>query len=230
MLKYHRSEHDRQNTLTDTYLIVGLGNPGARYEGTRHNVGFRCVEAIAQKYNLTFSKTEHKSLTASGIIRNKRVLLAKPLTFMNLSGDAVQPLAHFYKIPVERLLVACDDLDIPFGTLRIRKSGSSGGQNGIRHIIERFGTQNIHRVRIGIGRPPGKMNPADYVLSTFKGDDVITALTLIDRAALAAETWLTDGIEAAMTQFNGAGEDKQPPKPKTTKTPATASSDDEQLL
>ncbi len=227
MLKYRRLHHNRLNTLTETYLIVGLGNPGARYEDTRHNVGYRCVDVLTQKYNLSFTKTEHKALTATGIIRNKRVIIAKPLTYMNLSGESVQPLAHFYKIPVEQILVACDDLDIPFDTLRIRKTGTSGGQNGIKSIIERLGTQQVNRIRIGIGRPPGKMNPADYVLSAFKGEDVITAIIMIDRAAQAAETWLIDGIDAAMNQYNGTGDEKKAPKPQPKKT--IASSDENPL-
>jgi PTH1 family peptidyl-tRNA hydrolase len=156
----------------------------------------------------------------------KKVILAKPLTYMNLSGDSVVPLAHFYKIPVENILVACDDMDIPLGTLRIRKSGSSGGQNGMKHILERFGTQAINRIRIGIGRPPGRMNPMDYVLTGFKGDDEIIAVELIDRAAKSAETWLIEGIEAAMNKFNGDGETKKPkePKPKPEKKPEPAPS------
>lgn len=206
--------------MAPSHLIVGLGNPGARYENTRHNVGYKTVERLAQANGLSFDKTEHKALTANGLIGDKRVILAKPLTFMNLSGESVQPLLHFYKIPVENLLIACDDLDIAFGVLRIRKTGSSGGQNGMKSIIERVGTQNINRIRIGIGRPPGKMNPADYVLSTFKGDDVISALELIDRAAKAAETWLKSGIDAAMNTYNGAGDAPKPKPEKTAPTPA----------
>lgn len=213
--------------VTDTYLIVGLGNPGTRYENTRHNLGYRCVERLADKYSLSFIKTEHKALTATGMIKDRRVLLAKPLTYMNLSGDSVQPLAHFYKIPVEHILVACDDLDIPFGTLRIRKTGSSGGQNGMKHIIERLGTPNINRIRIGIGRPPGKMSPADYVLTALKGDDLIESFEMLDRAVKAAETWLTDGIETAMNLYNGTGEEKKPKKAQPA--PAAAKDDDTPL-
>ncbi len=210
--------------MAPSYLIVGLGNPGARYENTRHNLGYKTVERLAQLYGLSFNKTEHKAQTASGTIADKRVILAKPLTFMNLSGESVQPLLHFYKIPVENLLIACDDLDIAFGVLRIRKTGSSGGQNGMKSIIERVGTQNINRIRIGIGRPPGKMNPADYVLTGFKGDDVITALELVDRAAKASETWIKSGIDAAMNTYNGTGD---APKPKPEKAEPTPASTDE---
>lgn len=207
-----------QAAMSEVYLIVGLGNPGARYENTRHNVGYKCVERLSDQHGLTFNKTEHKALTATGTIFGKKVILAKPLTFMNLSGESVQPLAHFYKIPVENILIACDDMDIPFGTLRIRKTGSSGGQNGMKSIIERLGTQHINRIRIGIGRPPGKMNPADWVLSAFKGDDLIASMELLDRAMKAAETWLREGIDKAMNQYNGASEEK--PKPKKQPEPA----------
>jgi peptidyl-tRNA hydrolase, PTH1 family len=201
--------------MVDLFLIAGLGNPGSKYDKTRHNIGFQVVEALAQKHSLTFGKLEHKAMTASGTIANKRVLLAKPQTFMNVSGDSVVPLAHFYKIPTERVLIVCDDLDIPLGTLRLRKAGSSGGQNGMKHILQRFGTQEINRVRVGIGRPPGRMNPADYVLLPFKGDEVITAIEVTDRAVKAIERWLVDGIEAAMNQYNGTGESKAGEAPKT---------------
>lgn len=207
--------------MAEQFLIVGLGNPGARYEKTRHNVGYHCVERLALQHGLTFSKTEHKALTASGTILGQKVILAKPLTFMNLSGDSVVPLARFYKIPVENIIVACDDLDIPLGTIRIRKTGSSGGQNGMKHIIERIGTQAVQRIRMGIGRPPGRMNPADYVLSNFKGDDEIIGVELADRAAKACEVWLKEGIDAAMNKFNGEGEAKKPKAPKPEAKPET---------
>lgn len=190
--------------MSELYLIVGLGNPGKQYENTRHNVGFRTIDRLAQKHGIAFGKTEHRALTGSGTILGKRVILAKPMTYMNVSGDSVQPLANFYKIPVDRVLIVADDLDIPLGTLRLRKTGSSGGQNGLKHIIQRMGTQDINRVRFGIGRPPGRMDPAAYVLAPFRGDDEILALEVMDRAVQAIETWLTDGIEIAMTRYNGS--------------------------
>ncbi len=197
--------------MTDWHLIVGLGNPGAKYENTRHNIGFRTVEAYARKYGLNFDRQEHKALVATGTILGKRVLLAKPLTYMNISGESVQPLMHFYKIETPNLLVVCDDLDTPLGTLRLRPSGSSGGQNGLKSIIERLGTPNVNRLRLGISRPPGRMNPADYVLMPFKGDDEILVMETIDRAIKAIDTWLTDGTELAMSRHNGpAAPIKQP--------------------
>jgi peptidyl-tRNA hydrolase, PTH1 family len=202
--------------MADLFLIVGLGNPGPRYENTRHNIGWMALDRLATRHGLTLSKVEHKAQTGSGTIAGARVILAKPMTFMNLSGDSVVPLAGFYKIPVERILVLSDDLDIPFGAIRVRKTGSSGGQRGLRHIIERIGTQDVPRIRMGIGRPPGKVDPSDYVLMPFKGDDQITALELIDRAANAAETWLKSGIDAAMNAFNPPeSRPKQPAPPPT---------------
>jgi PTH1 family peptidyl-tRNA hydrolase len=202
--------------MPDIYLIVGLGNPGSKYENTRHNIGFRCIDSLAAKHGLTVAKLEQRALVGGGSIAGKRVLLAKPQTFMNVSGDSVGPLAHFYKIPTEQILIICDDLDIPFGTLRLRKSGSSGGQNGMKHILQRLGTQDINRIRVGIGRPPGRMNPADYVLTPFKGEEEIGAVEMIDRAIKATETWLTEGIDAAMNRYNGAGDPPKPEKPVQT--------------
>jgi PTH1 family peptidyl-tRNA hydrolase len=211
--------------MPETYLIVGLGNPGKQYENTRHNVGFKVVERLAQKHGLAFGKTEHHAHTASGTILGKRVLLAKPLTYMNESGNAVQPLVSFYKIDPDHLLIVGDDIDIPLGTLRLRKSGSSGGQNGLKHILQRLGTQEIARARFGVGRPPGHKGAAGHVLAPFKGDEAILALEVTDRAVQAVETWLTDGIEMAMTRYNGTGEEKE--KPVKPKPPAQPVKNDE---
>jgi peptidyl-tRNA hydrolase, PTH1 family len=197
--------------MSERYLIVGLGNPGKDYAQTRHNVGFWTVDELARRHNLSIStKAERKALTADGMIAGKRVLLAKPQTYMNASGESVRALVDFYKIDLANLMVIHDDMDIPLGTLRIRKEGSAGGQNGLKNIIQHLGTQNIHRARLGIGRPPGKMNPSAYVLQPFRGDDEITMRLLIDRAANAVETWLRDGIELAMTRHNGSVDEPKP--------------------
>lgn len=196
--------------MSDRYLLVGLGNPGSKYEHTRHNVGFRTVEELARRYGLTFGKTERKAQSADGMIRERRVLLAKPQTFMNLSGEAVRALVDFYKIAPSHILVITDDMDIPLGTLRMRKSGSAGGQNGVKSVLQHMGTQEINRLKLGIGRPPGRMDPAAYVLEPFKGDDEITARLMIDRAADAAEAWLHDGVDLAMSRYNGSIEGEKP--------------------
>lgn len=153
--------------MAEFTLIVGLGNPGPRYAGNRHNIGFRAVEELAQAHRLDFARTEHHALTAHGSIAEQRVILAKPQTWMNDSGKAIAPLVHFYKTPPERLLIIYDDLDIPLGTLRFRAEGSSGGHRGVQSTIQHLGTQAFPRLRLGIGRPPGQMDPAAYVLQDF---------------------------------------------------------------
>lgn len=198
--------------MTDWYLIAGLGNPGKEFEGTRHNVGFRVADELARRYGLTFGKKERKAVAASGVIRGQKVILAKPQTFMNLSGEAVRSLMDFYKVEIPRILVISDDLDIPLGTVRLRKSGGAGGQNGMKSVIQHLGTQEFSRLRFGIGRPPGKMQPKDYVLGAFKDDDAILASQVVDRAAEAVETWLVDGIELAMTRHNGNIDEPKPDK------------------
>jgi len=184
-------------------LILGLGNPGAKYDKTRHNVGWRVIDALASRHNLGASRRERRAQTWDGIVLGERVKLAKPLTFMNRSGECVRALMDYYEIPIHHLIVVHDDLDTPFGKLRLRKAGGHGGQNGLRSIIQHIGDNSFARLRFGIGRPPGKMQPVDYVLQPFKGDDAIEADALAGRAADAIEVWLRDGIEIAMSQFNG---------------------------
>lgn len=189
--------------MSDRWLIAGLGNPGPQYENTRHNMGYKVVEALARRHGLTFSRTEKRASVADGLIVGRRVLLAKPLTYMNESGVAVRGLIDFYKIDLEKLIVVADDLDLPLGTLRLRYGGGDGGQRGVRSVIQHLGTREFARARCGIGRPPGQMDPAVYVLRPFMGDDAISAQIMIERAADAIETWLTDGLELAMTRHNG---------------------------
>jgi PTH1 family peptidyl-tRNA hydrolase len=202
--------------MTDWHLIIGLGNPGKEYADTRHNLGFRVVDELARRYSLSFGKKERKAVVATGVMLGKKVVLAKPQTYMNLSGEAVRSLVDFHKVELPRILVISDDLDIPLGTIRLRKAGGAGGQGGMKNIIQHLGTQDFSRVRLGIGRPPGKMNPKDYVLQAFRGDDAILAVEVVDQAANAVETWLTQGIEIAMTRHNGSIEEmaKQPVKQK----------------
>lgn len=189
--------------MTDRFLIVGLGNIGKQYENTRHNMGFWVADELARRHNLIFGKAERKAVCADGMIVGKRVIIAKPQTYMNLSGEAVRSLADFYKIPNNQIIVVHDDIDLTLGTIRIRATGSAGGQNGVKSIIQHLGTQEFARVRCGIGRPPGKLDPSVYVLQPFSGDDAITAVILRDHASNAVETWLRDGLEKAMAQHNG---------------------------
>lgn len=153
--------------MSEFFLIAGLGNPGPRYTHNRHNIGFQIVEALAQAHRLSFTRMEHRAQTAHGAIAGQRVILAKPQTWMNESGKAIVPLSNFYKIDPARMLVIYDDLDIPLGDLRYRPEGSSGGHKGVQSIIQLLGTQALPRLRVGIGRPPGQMDPAAYVLQDF---------------------------------------------------------------
>ncbi len=196
--------------MAEWHLIVGLGNPGSRYEMTRHNVGFRVIDELVARHGLGAGRNDKRARTWNGEISGKRAKLAKPQTFMNRSGESVRPLIDYYDIPQDRLLVIHDDLDTPFGRLRLRKNGGHGGQNGLRSIIQNLGSQDFARLRFGIGRPPGRMSPVDYVLGGFRGDEAIQARELTDRAADAIALWLTAGIEAAMSQFNGETAAPQP--------------------
>ena len=171
-------------------LVVGLGNPGPRYADNRHNIGFRAVEAIAQAYDLHFSRTEHNAKTAHGYIGSRRVILAQPQTWMNDSGKAVGPLARFYKVAPEDLLVIYDDLDIALGTVRFRAEGSSGGHRGVQSIVQVMGTETVPRLRLGIGRPPGRMDPAAYVLQNFSGDETPLVWQVLRTARDLVLDWL----------------------------------------
>lgn len=204
--------------MTEWYLIVGLGNPGKKYEDTRHNVGWWALDELARAHGLAFDTQEHKAVVAKGTIAGRKVILAKPQTYMNRSGEAVQPLVSFYKVEHEHILVIADDIDIDLGRLKMRPSGSSGGQNGLKDIFQKLGTQDIDRLRIGLSRPPGRMNPADYVLQKFQGDEAILAAETISRAVRAVETWLTDGVQTAMNRYNGTGENLSAPKKPTTES------------
>jgi PTH1 family peptidyl-tRNA hydrolase len=188
-------------------MIVGLGNPGPEYSRNRHNIGFQAVEVFAQRHGLRLDKAQKRARLVVGDIRlpaghTERVLLAKPLTYMNAAGEAIGPLAAFYKIAPADILVVSDDLDLPPGRLRLRAGGSSGGQKGVQSIIRHLHTDAFPRLRIGIGRPPGRMDAADYVLQNFPPGEEAEMVFVRDRAADAMEVWLAGGIEAAMNQFN----------------------------
>ena len=194
--------------MSQSFCIVGLGNPGSKYRDTRHNIGFRCVDTYAAHHGISFDKKQANALIARGTIHGNQVTLVKPQTYMNLSGDSVGALLSFYKIPTENLLVIFDDLDLPVGTLRIRAEGGSSGQKGMKHIIQRIGTQNFNRIRFGIGRPPGRMDAAAYVLLPFSsGDEAILVEETVQRVITTLDLWLTAGINQAMNEQNGSSED-----------------------
>jgi PTH1 family peptidyl-tRNA hydrolase len=182
-------------------LIVGLGNPGRSYAAHRHNVGFRCLDHLARVHGLSFVRDRAKAYVASGRIAALRVLLAKPRTYMNLSGQAVSRLARFYKIASQDILVIYDDLDLPLGVIRLRPEGGSGGHKGVKSIIESLGTQAFPRLRIGIGRPPDE-DAVEYVLSNFTPDEEIAIENACERAVAAVECFLTEGLAAAMNEYN----------------------------
>jgi peptidyl-tRNA hydrolase, PTH1 family len=205
-LRRPSSKPENTSSTGPAFLVVGLGNPGREYRETRHNVGFMLVDRLAERLGVTFSRVESKALVAKGDHQGNRLILAKPQTFMNLSGEAAGALYRFYKIPQANLLVAYDDVDLPFGTLRIRPGGGSAGQKGMASIIERLGTQDFARLRIGIGRPPGRMQAADYVLQNFSKADAEFLPGVLDRGADAALLFTTQGLDAAMNQYNGNGE------------------------
>ncbi len=189
--------------MTETFLIIGLGNPGREYRETRHNVGFMLLDRLTVKLKTRFTRMQSKALVASSNYQERKIILAKPQTFMNLSGQSVQGLMHFYKLPLENLLIAHDDLDLPIGSIRIRPDGSSAGQKGMMSTIERLGTDEFPRLRLGIGRPPGQMEAPDYVLQDFSNADLILISETLDRAVEAALTWVTEGLDTAMNKYNG---------------------------
>jgi PTH1 family peptidyl-tRNA hydrolase len=185
------------------YLIVGLGNPGPKYHNNRHNVGFMVVDALGDRANIPIRRFEFRALIGKGDYADARLVLAKPQTFMNNSGQAVSALANFYKIPTEKILVIHDDLDLPFGTLRMRPKGSAGGQRGVGSIIAKLNTIEFARLRVGIGRPPGRMDPSDYVLHDFDPSEVEMLPEVLDTAVKAVRMFLREDIEQAMNTFNG---------------------------
>lgn len=210
MISFLRRLFQEQSTtepMANVKAIVGLGNPGPQYARNRHNIGFQAVELFARRHGIEIAKMQNKALIGDGWIsrlgQRQKVLLIKPLTFMNNSGEAVAPLARYYDVDPAELLVLCDDLDIASGQLRLRANGSSGGQNGIKSIIRHLGTQDFPRLRVGIGRPPGRMDPADFVLQNFSQQEEESFGPLRERIADAVETWIFEGVDAAMNKYNG---------------------------
>ena len=185
------------------FLIVGLGNPGEQYAKNRHNIGFQCLKYLGDRHGLSFTEKHGKARVASGTIAGNRVVLAKPFTYMNASGTAVAPLVRWHKLdPSRELLVVYDDLDLPFGTLRLRASGSAGGQNGMKSIIQQLGTDTFPRMRVGIGRPPEGWDPIDHVLGNWSRAEGEQLDEIYARASDAIELFIAEGITAAMNRFN----------------------------
>lgn len=190
------------------FLVVGLGNPGREYRETRHNIGFMLIDQLCRVMGVSLSRVQSKALVGSGVLEGQKLILAKPQTFMNLSGQAVGGLMRFYKVPSEHLIIAHDDLDLPLGTVRLRPGGGSAGQKGIASTIQQLGTQNFARLRLGIGRPPGQMDPSAYVLQRFTKNEAEMLALVLDHGAAAVRTFIRDGLNAAMNQYNGNLQEK----------------------
>ena len=192
----------RQPAVPPRYLIVGLGNPGAEYASTRHNVGFRVIDRLAERHRIDAKKSERRSLVGYGEIRGTGVVLAKPQTFMNLCGESVEPLMRMLALRPQDVLVVYDEMDLPVGRLRIRLEGSAGGHNGIKSLIHHLRTDAFPRVRIGVGRPGADAGAISHVLSKFNRDEIGPIQEAVERAADAVEVFIEERPEAAMNRFN----------------------------
>lgn len=185
------------------WIVAFLGNPGLKYNGTRHNAGFMAADAMEKKLGVSINKMRFKALTQTVDIGGKKVLLMKPQTYMNLSGDAIAQAANFYKVPPERVIVVSDETALPIGRLRIRRGGSAGGHNGLKSVIARLGTDQFPRIRLGVGdKPHQDYDMADWVLSAFKGQDAADMELVAKKAADAVECYITEGADRAMNKFN----------------------------
>jgi PTH1 family peptidyl-tRNA hydrolase len=188
----------------ERHLVVGLGNPGPRYAGNRHNVGFLVLDLLADRLGASFKAHKGRADVAETRLGELPVVLAKPRSWMNESGGPVVGIARFYKVPLERITVVHDDLDLPYGTLRLKAGGGDGGHNGLRSLTAALGDNGYARVRFGIGRPPGRQDPADFVLRDFAAVERKDLAFHVDRAADAVEALLAQGLEAAQNLYNGA--------------------------
>lgn len=200
MWPFRHSDVETDEANDGLYLVVGLGNPGGKYESTRHNIGFMVVERFAERLGVSFKSSKHRADTARGTVSGVSVLLAEPLTFMNDSGIAVRRLLEYYKVPPHRMIVVCDDLDLPFGRLRIRTDGSSGGNGGLKSVIREIGTDAFTRLRVGIDRP--SIPARAYVLQPFTREQETVLPALVEVACDAIEAILAQGPTSAMNEFN----------------------------
>lgn len=188
--------------MDNVFVIIGLGNPGPRYANTRHNVGFDTIDLMADKYGIKVTKLKHKALSGDGTIEGHRVILVKPQTFMNLSGECVREIIEWYRAPLTNVIIIYDDIDIALGKVRVRPKGSSGSHNGMRSVLYHVQSEDFPRVRIGIGKPPEGWQLADYVLGRFGDDDKKIVSDSISKAAEAAAAIIKSGVEAAMNKYN----------------------------
>lgn len=186
------------------YIIAGLGNPGREYDGSRHNVGFLTLDELAKRYNIDIRERAHRALIGKGMIEGIKVILVKPQTYMNLSGESIRSVMDYYKTEPSEFIVIYDDISLEPGQIRIRKKGSAGGHNGIKNIIAHLGTQDFCRIRIGIEEKPAKMDLADYVLAHFSKEEKETMEQAFADGAAAAVSMMNEGVDAAMNRFNGA--------------------------
>ena len=196
------------------YIIAGLGNPGGKYENTRHNVGFHVIDTLADRMGIRVDEKKHFALCGKGILAGERVVLLKPQTYMNNSGQSLRAAADFYKVEPEQIIVISDDIDLEQGQLRIRLKGSAGGHNGLKSIIQHLGAQDFPRVRVGIGGKPEGWDLADYVLGQLKGNDAEAMQNAYHTAADAVEAMISEGGDIAMNRYN-----RKPEKPKKEKKP-----------
>lgn len=199
------------------YVIAGLGNPGKEYEETKHNIGFKVIDQLSEDYTINISKWKQKALVGDGMIQGQKVMLIKPQTYMNLSGESIREVLNFYKVPVDRLIVVYDDISLEPGITRIREKGSAGGHNGMKNIIAQLGTDTFLRVKVGIGKKPNGWDLADFVLARFAKDDEPLMVAGIERACKAVELVLTKGIGDAMNLTNQKAKAAEKPKGKEKK-------------
>lgn len=186
-----------------TWIVAFLGNPGPKYAGTRHNAGFMAADAFAAEHKVSIDRLRFKALTGETVINGEKVLLMKPQTYMNLSGEAVAQAARFYKVSPEHIIIVSDEVALPIGKMRIRRSGSAGGHNGLKSIIAQLGTEDFPRIRMGVGAPPHPdYDMADWVLATFKNQDADAMAELSKRVSAAISCYITDGADRAMNIYN----------------------------
>lgn len=199
--------------MDNLYIVIGLGNPGSRYENTRHNVGFDTIDRLAEKYGIKVSRLKHKALIGEGFIGDKKVVLVKPQTYMNLSGESVRDVVEWFKTPLDRVIIIYDDIDLAVGSIRVRPRGSSGTHNGMKSVIYQLQSDEFPRIRIGIGKPPEGWDLADYVLSRFGEEERKLIDESIQRAAEAAVSIMDSGVERTMSVFNRQVRQKKETQP-----------------